>query len=452
MTSASTYTINLEQILDLAKKNGAASCEVIQKSRTENPVSFENNKLKSLESNEHSGIAVRLIKNNRIGIASSTDPDAIESLVTAAIEASEFGPEATFEFAKEKLEHLSSEPRAASSALPLEDLVERGTRVIERLKPFHKDLVVSGGFDLKQNEIVYLNTSGVNGRRTKTIYSTFFHALLVSNDDFLGIYDGNSDLSDFPDDKQIAEKIFEKLNYSRKIIPIPTKKYPVVFTARAVADVFYEVFSEVLNGKAIEQAISPLVDKLGKKLFDEKLTLREDSSIGISKTSFDDEGIKTQKKDLIKSGTISSFYFDLSTANKMKCKDIARNTPMTTTGNGFKPSLQSPPVPVLTSVVIEGGKSKYDNLISNIKEGVLVDQLLGAGQSNTLAGEFSVGIDLGFLIKDGKIAGRIKNCMIAGNIFEVLKNITDLSLEKEWVNGSMLFPAMLIEDMTVAGK
>ena len=93
----------LESILELAKKSGASEAEVIQKKYTKNPVSFENNKLKSLESNESSGIAIRLIKNNRVGISSSTDPDALESIALSAIEASEFGPDATFEFTKEKL-------------------------------------------------------------------------------------------------------------------------------------------------------------------------------------------------------------------------------------------------------------------------------------------------------------------------------------------------------------
>ena len=110
------------------------------------------------------------------------------------------------------------------------------------------------------------------------------------------------------------------------------------------------------------------------------------------------------------------------------------------------------PFPLLTSIIMEGGKTKYTDMLGSITEGILVDQLLGSGQSNILAGEFSVGIDLGFKIKNGKIEGRIKNCMISGNVFDVLLKIAGLSQEQEWVNGSMFFPAMLIENMTVAGK
>ena len=443
-----TKISQLEKVIDFAKKSGATSCEVIQKTKTENPVSFENNKLKSLESNQSSGISVRLIKNKKIGTATSTDPEALESIVTSAIESSEYGPEATFEFAKEEVSvdalHATSLQKETPH-LPLENLVERGTKVIDHLKSFHKDLLISGGFDLSFGETVYLNSNGVYGKKTKSIYSTSFSTLLVKDEDFLGISEGNNNLKDFPDEKEISRKLFEKLNYSKETLILETKKYNIIFTPHAVASIFGEILAVILNGKVIQQKVSPLVDKLGKELFDKKFSFIEDPAIGVKTSLFDDEGMKTTKKSLIKNGIVTSFYFDLSSGTKC----IPKNP---STGNGFKGSLAQAPSPGLTSLVIEGGKIKYDDLIKNTKEGILVDQLLGAGQSNTLAGEFNVGIDLGFKIKDGKIQGRVKNCMIAGNIFEILKNISEISKEQEWIYGSMLFPYFLIENMTVAGK
>ena len=444
-----TQISKLEKIIDIARKNGANSVEVIQKTKTENPVSFENNKLKSLESNQHSGISIRLIRNNKIGISTSTDPEALESIITSAIEASEFGPEATFEFTKDNLSGVMSN-HDSKIELPLENLVDRGTRVIDYLKTFHKDLLVSGGFDLSSSETVYLNSNGVYNKRAKSIYTTSFSIFLVQDEDFLGIYEGNSDLKKIPDEKEIADIIFKKLDLSRNMIPVETKKYTMIFTPRAVASIFGEILAVMLNGRVIQQKVSPLVDKLGKELFDKRFSFIEDPNIGTNAAPFDDEGIKTTKKDLIKQGVVNNFYFDLSSAGKMSAgTDVARYV---STGNGFKSSLSQPPSPNLTSLVIEPGKTNYNELIKNTKEGILIDQLLGAGQSNTLAGEFNVGIDLGFRIKDGQIQGRVKNCMIAGNIFEVLKNISEISFDREWIYGSMLFPAFLIENLTVAGK
>lgn len=440
-----TKLSRLEKILDLAKQNGASEAEVIESTWIENPINFENNKLKTLESNQSSGIAVRLIKNKKIGTSSTTDPNAFEKVVSSAIEASEFGPIATFELSKEYLDGRDAINGVSTGDIPLETLVERGTNVIENLRKFHDDLLVSGGFNLGCNETTYLNSNNVFGKKVKSIYSTSFSVQLVRGEDFLGIYDGNSSLEDFPDEKQISNKIFENLTLSKEIIPLKTQKYTVIFTPHAVSSIFSHILSVILNGRVVQQKISPLTNKLGKELFDKKLTFIEDPNIGTQKADFDDEGIKTKKKVLIKNGIVNSFYFDLSSGSRsMPWHD--------STGNGFKASLGSSPSPSLTTIQIEGGKISYKDMIKNTKEGVLVDQVLGAGQSNTLAGEFSIGIDLGFKIKDGNIQGRIKNCMVSENIFNVLKNIEEISSDREWIYGSELLPAFLIESMTVASK
>ena len=58
--------------------------------------------------------------------------------------------------------------------------------------------------------------------------------------------------------------------------------------------------------------------------------------------------------------------------------------------------------------------------------------MLGGGQSNILAGEFSVNIDLGYLIENGEIVGRVKDCMFAGNVFDVFNNIVAIGDKSEW--------------------
>lgn len=441
-----TQTTKLESLIEIAKKKGASEVEVIQKSWTSNPISFENNKLKSLESNESSGIGIRLIKDGRFGIASSTDPSALEETVTSAIEASEFGPEAIFKFSNKGLnkDDSSLDKSQQNPDFPLEELVERGNKVIESLKSFHSDLLISGGFDLSYGKTTYMNSNGVFGEKKKALHSTSFYANLIRGEDFLGIYEGNNSLEDFPNEEEIKNKILEKLIFSKNNISIETKKYTVIFTPNAVSSIFASVFSVLLNGKVIQQGISPLKDKLGQKLFDESISFIEDPSIGTSKTAFDDEGIKTEKKELIKNGVINSFYFDLLSATKYG---------KSTTGNGFKGGLSLAPSPSLTTTIIEtNGKMTTNELIKNTKEGILIDHVLGAGQSNTLAGEFNVGIELGFKIENGVVKGRIKNCMIAGNIFELLKDIKEISSDREWIYGGSLYPAFLLEGLTVAGK
>jgi hypothetical protein len=69
-----------------------------------------------------------------------------------------------------------------------------------------------------------------------------------------------------------------------------------------------------------------------------------------------------------------------------------------------------------------GSAQNWWRRVDNIRRGLLVDHVRGGGMGNTLAGEFSVNLELGFLIEDGRLAGRVKNCMLFGNMYELLKD------------------------------
>jgi PmbA protein len=101
---------------------------------------------------------------------------------------------------------------------------------------------------------------------------------------------------------------------------------------------------------------------------------------------------------------------------------------------------------------MEGGQASFDELVSSIKEGLIVDQVLGAGQSNQLQGEFSVNLDLGYKIEQGKIVGRVKNTMVAGNLFEAFSNLEELSKETTWIFGSARLPAILFRNLGVVSR
>ena len=120
------------------------------------------------------------------------------------------------------------------------------------------------------------------------------------------------------------------------------------------------------------------------------------------------------------------------------------------TGNGNR-GFASQPSPSNSNVIVNPGNMSFEAMIKDIKYGVLVDQVLGAGQSNILAGEFSVNIDLGYLIENGEITGRVKDCMIAGNAFAVFNNIIAMGNIAEWY-GSIKVPPFYFRALNIAGN
>src|SRR3990172_13024288 len=87
----------LEPILSLARRRGAAQAEAFHIENVETPVRFEANRLKELNSRQTKGVALRVVVKGRIGFASSTRPGDVEDLVDAALETAPFGPEAHLE-------------------------------------------------------------------------------------------------------------------------------------------------------------------------------------------------------------------------------------------------------------------------------------------------------------------------------------------------------------------
>ncbi|RKZ21356.1 TldD/PmbA family protein, partial [bacterium] len=90
--------------------------------------------------------------------------------------------------------------------------------------------------------------------------------------------------------------------------------------------------------------------------------------------------------------------------------------------------------------------------IRDTEKGILVCGVLGGGQSNVLAGDFSVNLALAFLIEKGELRGRVKNAMFGGNLYQLQPNLRELSREVQDVYGHMRLPYMVFERVKVAGK
>ena len=101
---------------------------------------------------------------------------------------------------------------------------------------------------------------------------------------------------------------------------------------------------------------------------------------------------------------------------------------------------------------IPGGDTPRDDLFDGIEEGLVVEQLLGAGQGNELGGDFKANVALGYRIENGEIVGRVKDTMIAGNVYEALNSVEAVSDDPEWVFGSARLPAIRCRGVQVSAS
>mgnify|MGYP004472211003 CR=1 FL=1 len=430
----------LEKILSLAA-NRTDAAEVYYVSSQDTPIEFENNRLKSLQTKAVQGVALRVICNGRLGFASSTDLSRLEDLVDAAVQTAEIGSPVEYEFAS-KFHSWDGSDRSSFNPPATAELVEVGEFLMSQVHQYNPDILVDVGFHVRSGNVKIATNQDVYAERASQVVSASLSGNLVRGEDFLQAYSYDVGRDQLPNYDRILNELLQKYRRAEESAQISSGSYPVLFMPRAVASTLGGLFDTVLSGQAIVQKASPLVDKVGEKLFDERLTLFEDPSLGVSACTFDDEGTPTSRKAFIEHGRVMGFYWD---------RRWAARAGRESTGNGFRGGL-SRPAPDMVNLCMAPGSTSMESLIASMDEGLIVDQVLGAGQSNQLAGEFSVNLDLGYKVEKGKIVGRVKNTMVAGSIFEAFQHLADLGDTPEWVGGGAYLPCILFEELGVAAR
>ncbi|MEK7291533.1 MAG: TldD/PmbA family protein [Planctomycetota bacterium] len=430
-----------EKVLDLALKH-TPSVEVIYEEGETRSVSFENNKLKCVNTKSIRGIGLRVIKDGRIGFSSTTDFRKPEKLVANAIESVKFGQPAAFDFPSK-----NNFPKVAVHDLrvidyPVNKCVDIGKEAIEKALSVNPSYECSVGIGKGHGKRRLINSKGLDVSIASTSFGIGIDILQIKGHSLLWIGEGEGSKGLATDLNKHVDKALRGLKLAEKELKLKTGTYPIVVTAKAMGNLL-ATFETGCNGKLVQKGASPLTNKLGEKLIDERVSIYDDATIDMADSSYpwDAEGIPAQRTPLLEKGVLKNYLFDLQTAGIMKAKS---------TGNGNR-GFSSQPSPANSNVIVDPGNMPFEAMIKNVKYGVLVDQVLGGGQSNILAGEFSVNIDLGYLIENGEIVGRVKDCMFAGNVFDVFNNIVAIGDKSEW-HGSTKVPPFYFRAINVSGN
>ena len=436
----------MEKLLQQACKK-IDSAELFKVKSKTIPVNFEVNRLKSIDISESEGKALRVINKGRIGFSSFMGNEDFDSMIEKALATSEFGSTASFGFPGETKKSRGKniniyDERVANKNI--KSMIELGEGIIYRLKDFNRKLRYDVTIVKNCNEIEYLNSKGGNFSYDKTAITYSVMAQQIEDQDMLMIYSSLESGKDNLDYKELTSEIIENLKWGDKIVSIESGKMPAIFTPKAALVLILPIISG-LNGKMVLKKISPLTSQKNKKLWSDLLTLYSDGTIDFASGSapFDDEGVEMKRVPLVEKGEIKNFYYDLQTAGMAGVES---------TGNGLRAGLQSEPVPGISNLVMEEGKVSFKEMIKDISEGIVIDQVLGLGQGNIISGAFSNNVQLGYKIEKGKIVGRVKDVMIAGNAIEELKNIAALGNKAKWVEGKYKFPHIYLKSLSVSAK
>lgn len=427
-------SLHAEQLLDLAVRSGAQHAEVYQSRSLSRPVFFEANRLKQLEISQSEGVALRLWRDGHPGLAVAYGPVEPQSLVDRAIAMTQLSQPEPVELGEARTQSYPD----LGEMVPVENLIAMGRNAITQIREAQPDVLCTAELECEEETTRLVNSHGLDCYYTDTTLSCFLAAEWVRGEDFLNVADGQTERGTLNPDK-IVQNILQRLSWAKHNISPPVGRVPVLLTAKA-ADLLWDTVQGALNGKQVLEKASPWSDRLGEFVMSVPLTLYQQPDTGPYSCPFDDEGTPTHPLVLIQQGQLQQFYCDRTTGRLLGTGS---------TGNGFRPGMGSYPTPGLVNLLIQPGSGSLIDLIRQLDNGLIVDQLLGGGAG--INGDFSVNVELGYRVQNGQILGRVKDTMISGNVYSVLKQLVALGDDADW-NGPCYTPSLIVEGISSTGK
>jgi PmbA protein len=368
-------------------------------------------------------------------------------MIDAAVETSRFGEVSNYRFPSERAESIVDTCDNNARNLTLDDYIDKGKYFMDKAKKHREScdmsFSASGGF----GEFAIMNTSGLDIREESSNVSFSFSLVRVKEGDvfMVGDYIGSRGLP--PDFEQKLDgmmvKYDEQLRLADTVLKISSGKIPIIFDPQGTM-VLLLPFLTVINGEHIHTGARPIAHSTGEQIFDSRLSIYDDATNteGLSCGTYDEEGIPKKRLALVEDGVLKSFLFDLTTAGKANTKS-----------NGCaQRSIFSPPSPSTSNIMVNAGDIPFSKMIEDIKEGLLIEGVLGMGQGNIISGAFSNPVSTAFKIENGRLTGRVKEAQIAANIYDVLKNITAIGDKPEWIWGSYNLPHIRMDNIPVVAK
>jgi PmbA protein len=245
--------------------------------------------------------------------------------------------------------------------------------------------------------------------------------------------------ADLRDPSEIGRSAGERAVKRLGARKMPTGRCTVMFDPR-VARGFISHLLGAISGPSIARGTSFLKDKLGQRIFPEAITITEDPhrQRGHRSKPFDAEGLANRRRALVDRGVLTTWLLDLRSARQLGLQS---------TGHAAR-GTASPPGPSATNIWIEPGTMSPAELMSDIKSGFYVTEMMGMGV-NGLTGDYSRGA-AGFWIENGQIAFPVSEMTVAGNLNDMFARLT-VADDLEFRTGADS-PTLRIDDLTVAGS
>jgi PmbA protein len=446
-------------VVALAVKGGASDAEAVVREGDEFSVNVRMGQVETLKESGSRGLGLRVFLGTRSASASTSDltPDGIRELVAGALALAKVTEEDPFTVLPDAAEfgscisitddlHLYYDD---VYSLPGPERIEWARRAEAAALAVDPRIANSdgGSFDAATGRKVLANSRGfVGGYRSS--YAGVSAAPLATDTNGAmqrdGWWSGARRLKDLesPESvgKEAARRALRRLGARR----VATQRVPIVFAPEVARSLIGSVF-EAASGDAIWRGASFLAGRLGEQIAAPSLTIVDDNFMllpsgvgGFGSSPFDGEGLPSLRTVVVEAGVLRTYLLNTYSARKLGMKS---------THNASR-GLAGTPGIGCGNLFLQPGTLSGDQIIADVQAGLYVTSLMGFGV-NTVTGDYSRGAT-GLWIENGQLTHAVEEVTIAGNLVEMLKNVTAIGNDLVF-RGSVASPTLRIDGMTIAG-
>jgi PmbA protein len=436
----------IKKLLELAARV-SDQAEVFHSMDDASSLSMRNGKATEMSATIQSGYALRILKDGMIGSAYTKNLLDPGEMVRNALASMKGKVQAGFSFPGRSDIPADTREDGSLAAMGFRDLVSRSSRVLDHLQgKVEGQIDVAAGRGVAETRI--MNTSGLDVCSRRPAMYIFASMLFPNTETGVRMLYHSSTAGDFPLEE--LDGLVETYRAGLPEVDIPSGRMKVMFAPDTIYTILWRL-SAAASGRSFHNRISPLQDKRGQKVLSEKFTLYGDPTDPeeVNRRFFDDEGVPTGKYTVFQDGVFQNLILNLDYADKLGEEP---------SGTGYRggmwggETISMQPSPSLNCSRIAPGDSSMKDMISGMDRGVIVHGVLGAHSGNILNGDFSVGLNPGYYVEGGEIRGRVKDGMVAGNVYQLLKNISAVEDRLHETPTGGRYPAIVLDDVSVAAK
>jgi len=424
-------------------------------------LSIQNNAVNTSSGTTGFGMAVRILKDGRPGFAYCTGEGELESSVERAISVSTLGKRTDMHFPDQPVSWPDMDPffDPEVSLLSPEEGMDMLVGMVEAVTVLDPDLnVTGGGIGAGTERFVLANSSGLNAIAISSELSANAYVVCRKGEEVSTGFESDFSCTKAMDIRKVGEaagKLALDSVHGRKI---EGGMMPVVFTPDALSNFVEFIIAPAFFGNRAHKGESVYSDRMGEQVVHPDLSIYDDGLLpgGYFTLPFDDEGVPSRRVELVGSGELRSYLYDLNTAaeyGKSSTSSGLRGGGLAS-GRGFR----MPVEPHARNLTIEGNDPKAGSpeVIAEIDRGIIVHELLGAHTSNPASGDFSVNSPTLFYIENGEISYPVKQAMISGNFPRAMERLVAIGKDFKRMGGGlspngMNLPTLALDEIRVTG-